>query len=58
MGSTSWYQKGLDVERQMPLLSTYLGHVAPTTTYWYLSAVPELLEIVADRLDAAREASR
>jgi len=53
-----WYQKGLDVERQMPLLSTYLGHVAPTTTYWYLSAVPELLEIVADRLDAAREASR
>jgi integrase/recombinase XerD len=50
-----WYRKGLDVERQMPLLSTYLGHVAPTTTYWYLSAVPELLEIVADRLDAAHE---
>jgi integrase len=50
-----WYRKGLDVERQIPLLSTYLGHVAPSTTYWYLSAVPELLEIVADRLDAARE---
>ena len=31
----------------MPLLSTYLGHVDPATTYWYLEAVPELLELIS-----------
>lgn len=48
-----WYRQGLDVEARLPLLSTYLGHVAPKSTYWYLTAVPELLELIADRLDAA-----
>jgi integrase/recombinase XerD len=47
-----WYRQGLDVEQRLPLLSTYLGHVAPKSTYWYMTAVPELLELVADRLDA------
>jgi integrase/recombinase XerD len=47
-----WYRQGLDVEARLPLLSTYLGHVAPKSTYWYLTAVPELLELIADRLDA------
>jgi hypothetical protein len=42
----------------LPLLSTYLGHIAPSSTYWYLSAVPELLGLIADRLDAASEADR
>jgi integrase len=46
-----WYRAGLDVRQQLPLLSTYLGHVDPTQTYWYLSAVPELVELVAERLD-------
>lgn len=50
-----WYRQGLDVEARLPLLSTYLGHVAPKSTYWYLSAVPELLELVADRLDTIHE---
>ena len=50
-----WYRQGLDVEQRLPLLSTYLGHVAPKSTYWYLSAVPELLELVADRVDATIE---
>jgi integrase/recombinase XerD len=45
-----WYQAGLDVERQLPLLSTYLGHVSPSSTYWYLSAVPQLLGVAARRL--------
>jgi len=31
------------------LLSTYLGHVNPASTYWYLSAVPELLSLAAQR---------
>jgi integrase/recombinase XerD len=48
-----WYRHGVDVEAHMPLLSTYLGHVHPANTYWYLSAAPELLSLVATRLDAA-----
>lgn len=50
-----WYREGLDAERRLALLSTYLGHVDPRTTYWYLTAVPELLELIADRIDAAAE---
>jgi hypothetical protein len=34
----------------MPLLSTYLGHVDPASTYWYLEAVPELLQLVGERM--------
>jgi integrase/recombinase XerD len=40
----AWHRDGLDVEARMPLLSTYLGHISPSSTYWYLSAIPELLE--------------
>jgi integrase/recombinase XerD len=50
-----WYRDGLDIEQRLPLLSTYLGHIAPKSTYWYLTAVPELLELIADRLDATTE---
>ena len=46
-----WYRDGVDVAARMPLLSTYLGHVHPANTYWYLSAAPELLTLVAARLD-------
>ena len=41
------------VAARMPLLSTYLGHSDPANTYWYLSAVPELLACAATRLAAA-----
>jgi len=37
----------------MPALSTYLGHVAPAATYWYLTGTPELLALAAARLEAA-----
>ncbi|MBI2767594.1 MAG: tyrosine-type recombinase/integrase [Chloroflexi bacterium] len=50
-----WYRTGADVRQRLPLLSTYLGHVDPTTTYWYLSAVPELVELIAARLDTDAE---
>jgi integrase len=53
-----WYRDGADVVANMPLLSTYLGHVHPANTYWYLSAAPELLALVAARLDAAEGARR
>ena len=46
-----WYRAGLDVEARLPFLSTYLGHVSPSTTYWYLSAVPELAGAAAERLE-------
>jgi len=45
-----WYRAGLDVERELPKLSTYLGHVHVTDTYWYLEAVPELLQLATERL--------
>lgn len=50
-----WYRNGEDVHQRLPLLSTYLGHVDPANTYWYLSAVPELIALVADRLEAHRQ---
>jgi len=46
-----WYREGQDVQRQLPLLSTYMGHVSPADTYWYLSATPELMELAVQRLD-------
>jgi integrase len=51
----SWYRDGADVEAQLPRLSTYLGHVHPANTYWYLSAAPELLGLAAERLEHATE---
>jgi integrase len=50
-----WYRDGVDVQARLPLLSTYLGHVNPASTFWYLSAAPELLELVAGRLDSTME---
>lgn len=44
------YHADADVGRRLALLSTYLGHVNPAATYWYLSAAPELMHLAADRL--------
>jgi integrase len=52
-----WYRAGLDVQARLPLLSTYLGHVDPGGTYWYLSATPELMHLVAQRRDQIGPAS-
>lgn len=46
-----WYRTGADVERHIHVLSAFLGHVKVTDTYWYLSAVPELLRLAAGRLE-------
>lgn len=46
-----WYRDGGDVQARLPLLSTWLGHVDPKSTYWYLQAVPELLALAAGRLE-------
>jgi integrase/recombinase XerD len=45
------YREGADVQARLSLLSTYLGHVDPKSTYWYLSAAPELLQLAAERLE-------
>lgn len=46
-----WYRDGQDVERRLPVLSAYLGHVHPADTYWYLSATADLLGIAKTRLE-------
>jgi integrase/recombinase XerD len=52
-GSTllQWYRSGQDPERRLPLLSTYLGHVHVSDTFWYLSAWPELMREAMSRLE-------
>jgi integrase/recombinase XerD len=46
-----WYRDGLDVHALMPRLSVFLGHIGPAATYWYLSGSPELMALVAERLE-------
>jgi len=53
-----WYRAGLDVDRLMPRLATYLGHGNVAETYWYIQAVPELLQLATERLERAARGSR
>ncbi len=46
-----WYADGADVDQKMLALSTYLGHTEIFYTYWYLTAVPELMAIAAGRFE-------
>ena len=50
-----WYRGGADVQARLPLLSTWLGHVDPAATFWYLHACPELLALAARRLEDNQE---
>ncbi len=50
-----WYRSGEDVAAAMPRLSTFLGHVHPNNTYWYLTASPELLHLAVERLEHRNE---
>lgn len=49
----AWYAAGADVAHLLPALSTYVGHISPATTYWYLHACPQLMIEVARRLEAS-----
>jgi integrase/recombinase XerD len=49
-----WYRGGHDVEHHLPELATYLGHTHVADTYWYLTAVPELLHLAAQRVEQAK----
>ena len=44
-----WQAQGVDVDQAMLSLSTYVGHASVSNTYWYLSAVPELMAVAAGR---------
>ncbi|MDA8356396.1 MAG: tyrosine-type recombinase/integrase [Actinomycetota bacterium] len=55
---TRWHGERRDVRALLPVLSTYLGHVSPASTYWYLSASPELLAAAAGRLGIEMEDPR
>lgn len=46
-----WYRAGVEVDPKLPVLATYLGHTKVSDTYWYLSAVPELVRLAMARLD-------
>lgn len=51
----NWYRKDVDIERCIHVLSTFLGHVKVSYTYWYLSAVPELLQLAVAKLESGEE---
>lgn len=55
-----WYEEGVHVDRKILALATYLGHAKVSDTYWYLSAVPELMAITSERFErfAQREQER
>jgi integrase len=44
-----WQAQGIDIDQQMLALSTYVGHAMVTNTYWYTTAVPELMALAAER---------
>jgi integrase/recombinase XerD len=48
----AWHAQGVDVDRKIAVLATYLGHVEVRDVYWYLSAAPELMNIIANRFEA------
>jgi hypothetical protein len=46
-----WYADGADVDPMMLALSTYLGHAEIYYTYWYLTAVPELIALAGGKFE-------
>ena len=53
-----WYRTGADVAARMPLLSAFMGHAGPASTFYYLHAAPELLALAAQRLHDHQQQDR
>lgn len=53
-----WYEEGVDLDRKILALATYLGHAQVSYTYWYLSAVPELMAVTAHRFEHFAQRAR
>jgi integrase/recombinase XerD len=51
----NWYRRRVDVDAHLPELSTFLGHTHVSDTYWYVSAVPELLALATRRWERAEK---
>lgn len=47
-----WHTQGINIDQQMLALSTYVGHARVTNTYWYLTGVPQLMAMAADKFEA------
>jgi len=54
----NWYRGDVDVDARLPELTTFLGHVHVSDTYWYLSAVPELLQLATRRWERAEKGGK
>jgi len=48
---TLWHEQGADLDQRMLALSTYMGHVKISNTYWYLTGVPELMALAGARFE-------
>lgn len=46
-----WHAQGIDIDQMMLALSTYMGHAKIRYTYWYLTAVPELMALAAGKFE-------
>lgn len=46
-----WQAQGLDIDQQMLALSTYVGHTNVTNTYWYLTGIPQLMAVAAEKFE-------
>ena len=55
---TQWHRRGVDVERYLPQLCTFLGHAHITDTQWYLTATPQLLRYALRRVERSERKSR
>ena len=51
----AWYREGIDVDRAILALSTYVGHAQVTDTYWYITGIPELMGIATQRFECFTE---
>jgi hypothetical protein len=51
-----WHEQGTDIDQAMLALSTYMGHAKISHTYWYLTAVPELMAVAAGKFERFAQA--
>jgi integrase len=52
------HRSGYGIDARIAALATYLGHSSPIHTYWDLSASPELLQLVSDRIETHVQGDR
>ena len=46
-----WYADGANLDHEITALSTYLGHAKVSDTYWYITGIPELLDLAVSRFE-------